>query len=223
MPSLPFATVDYDRLRRTGMPEAIYGSGKTAQQVIAIAAGLVERGQVAVATRVDATKGMAIVSALGGSYDATAQVWWLGVAPARPGRVAVVCAGTSDLPVAEEAAVCLSVMGVSVRRVVDVGIAGLHRLVSRLDELAECDVVIVVAGMDGALPAVVAGLVTAPVIAVPTSVGYGASFGGVAALLTMLNACAPGVGVVNIDNGFGAAALAGRMLPRTLPAETATG
>lgn len=223
MPSLPFATVDYDRLRRTGMPEAIYGSGKTAQQVIAIAAGLVERGQVAVATRLDAEKGLALVGALGGSYDATAQVWWLGVAPARPGRVAVVCAGTSDLPVAEEASVCLSVMGISVRRVVDVGIAGLHRLVARLDDLAECDVVIVVAGMDGALPAVVAGLVTAPVIAVPTSVGYGASFGGVAALLTMLNACAPGVGVVNIDNGFGAAALAGRMLPRAQRVETADG
>ena len=210
---LSFATIDYGRQARTGFPEVIYGAGKSAEQIIAIARGLLESGQTALATRVSTDKGAEIVLALGGVYDATAGIWWRGDIVARTGRIAVVCAGTSDLPVAEEAAVRLSVLGVEVLRVVDVGIAGLHRLLNRAEELQRCDELIVVAGMDGALPGVVAGLVRAPVIAVPTSVGYGASFGGVAALLTMLNACAPGIGVVNIDNGYGAAALAARMLP----------
>lgn len=216
MPELPFATVDHDRERRTGFPEVIYGAGKSAEQILGIARSLVERGQIALATRVDGPKGAALVTGLGGSYDTTAQVWWLGTTPSIPEKVAVVCAGTSDLPVAEEAAVCLGVMGVDVQRIVDVGIAGLHRLHARVDDLNACEAIIVVAGMDGALPGVVAGLVSVPVIAVPTSVGYGASFGGVAALLTMLNACAPGIGVVNIDNGFGAAALAARMVKRRM-------
>jgi NCAIR mutase (PurE)-related protein len=210
---LSFATIDYGRQARTGFPEVIYGAGKSAEQIIAIARGLLESGQTALATRVSTEKGAEIVLGLGGVYDATAGIWWRGDIASRTGRIAVVCAGTSDLPVAEEAAVSLRVFGFEVLRVVDVGIAGLHRLLNRAEELQRCDVIIVVAGMDGALPGVVAGLVRAPVIAVPTSVGYGASFGGVAALLTMLNACAPGIGVVNIDNGFGAAALAARMLP----------
>ncbi len=210
---LSFATIDYGRQARTGFPEVIYGAGKSAEQIIAIARGLLASGQTALATRVSAPKGADIRNELGGTYDATAQIWWRGDIVARTGRVAVVCAGTSDLPVAEEAAVSLNVLGVEVLRVVDVGIAGLHRLLDRAAELHRCDVIVVVAGMDGALPGVVAGLMSAPVIAVPTSVGYGASFGGVAALLTMLNACAPGIGVVNIDNGYGAAALAARMLP----------
>ena len=212
-PPIPFATIDYGRKARTGFPEVIYGAGKSAEQIIAIAEGLLESGQTALATRVEPIKGATLVQALGGAYDSTARIWWRGAVHARSGRVAVVCAGTSDLPVAEEVAVSLSVLGVTVLRVVDVGIAGLHRLLERTGDLRSCDVVVVVAGMDGALPGVVAGLISAPVIAVPTSVGYGASFGGVAALLTMLNACAPGIGVVNIDNGFGAAALAARMLP----------
>lgn len=214
MPELPFATVDHDRERRTGFPEVIYGAGKSTDQILGIARSLLDRGQIALATRVDGTKGAALVAGLGGSYDTTAQVWWLGTTPSIAEKVAVVCAGTSDLPVAEEAAVCLAVMGVDVQRIIDVGIAGLHRLHARVDDLNTCEAIIVVAGMDGALPGVVAGLVSVPVIAVPTSVGYGASFGGVAALLTMLNACAPGIGVVNIDNGFGAAALAARMVKR---------
>lgn len=209
---LPFATVDVQRPARTGFPEAIYGAGKTAEQIVGIAQALLDRGQVALATRVDAAKAAVIVAALGGRYAPVAQVWWSGEPAARAGRVALVCAGTSDLPVADEAAECLAAFGVEVLRVVDVGVAGVHRLLARVDDLQACDVVIVVAGMDGALPGVVAGVVAAPVVAVPTSVGYGASFGGIAPLLTMLNACSPGIGVVNIDNGFGAASLAARML-----------
>lgn len=218
---LPFATVDVQRPSRTGFPEAIYGAGKTAEQIVAIARALLERGQLTLATRVEAGKAVVLEAALGGRYDPVAQVWWAGTVVPRAGRVAVVCAGTSDLPVADEAAVCLSAFGFDVLRVVDVGIAGVHRLLARVDELRACDVVVVVAGMDGALPGLVAGVVSAPVVAVPTSVGYGASFGGVAALLTMLNACAPGIGVVNIDNGFGAASLAARMLGVSASARTA--
>lgn len=212
-----FATVDHDRLRRTGVAEVIYGAGKSAAQIVAIAESLAARGQMAMATRVDEEKGGAVVAAIGGSYVPMAGVWWKGAVGSLGGRVAVVCAGTSDLPVAEEAAVCLEVMGVVVDRVVDVGVAGVHRVLGRAEELRASDAVIVVAGMDGALPGVVAGLVAAPVIAVPTSVGYGSSFGGLAALLTMLNACAPGIAVVNIDNGFGAASLALRILGVTRP------
>ncbi len=209
---VPFATVDHARLERTGFAEVIYGAGKSGDQILAIALSLLSRGQLAMATRVDQEKAAVLLIGAGGAYDARARVWWCGDVTERAGIVAVVCAGTSDLPVSEEAAVCLGVMGVTVRRVVDVGVAGVHRLMSKIEEIRACDVVIVVAGMDGALPGVVAGLVSAPVIAVPTSVGYGSSFGGLAALLTMLNACAPGIAVVNIDNGFGAASLAVRML-----------
>lgn len=207
-----FATVDHDRLRRTGFAEVVYGAGKSAEQIAAIAESLAARGQLAMATRVDAEKGAALLGLVGGTYAPVARLWWRGDVLPLDGRVAVACAGTSDLPVAEEAAACLEVMGVTVLRIVDVGVAGVHRVLAWAEELRACDVVIVVAGMDGALPGVVAGLVSGPIIAVPTSVGYGASFGGLAALLTMLNACAPGIAVVNIDNGFGAASLAVRML-----------
>ncbi|MFH1468182.1 MAG: nickel pincer cofactor biosynthesis protein LarB [Pseudomonadota bacterium] len=210
-PHLDFAHLDLERPRRTGLPEVVFGQGKTAAQIAALMGRLHQAGQVAIATRVDDEKAAAVLAAL-------PEVQHLGVArvlllpapgegprPAVRGPVAVVCAGTSDLPVAEEAAVVLEAFGHPVERVRDVGVAGIHRLLEHLERLRACSVLVVVAGMEGALPSVVAGLVGRPVIAVPTSVGYGASFGGVAALLGMLNSCAPGLSVVNIDNGFGAA------------------
>lgn len=212
---LPFAHLDLERDLRTGAPEVIYGAGKTASQIATLLRHVHARAQVALATRVDADKAAVVLRELDGLPVVHHPVpGILELAPTRPqeqGLIAVVCAGTSDLPVAEEAAVVAAALGNRVERVVDVGIAGLHRVLSRLDTLRKARVLIVVAGMDGALPAVVAGLVKAPVIGVPTSVGYGAAFGGIAPLLTMLNACAPGVGVVNIDNGFGAAMLAHRI------------
>ncbi len=213
---LPYATVDLDRPRRTGFPEVVYGAGKSADQIVGIFFRLIDAGQAALATRVDAAKAAALVERL---QDATArwpeiQVAWhplaevvlarVGPGPVAAGRVGVVDAGTSDRRVSEEAAVVAAAMGAEVWTLHDVGIAGVHRVLAHVEALRACRVVVVVAGMDGALPGLVAGLVAVPVIAVPTSVGYGASFGGVAALLTMLNACAPGVTVVNIDNGFGA-------------------
>lgn len=210
-----FARPDFDRARRQGAGEVIYGEGKTAEQISAIAAALMEGGQVRVlATRVDAAKA-ALVGELWAKrglpcpfvYHEMARLAVFGDMPVPDGDgvVAVACAGTSDLPVAEEAALTAQFLGNEVRRFYDVGVAGIHRLLEVADELRQSRVVVAVAGMEGALASVVGGMVAAPVIAVPTSVGYGASFGGVTALLAMLNSCASGVSVVNIDNGFGAA------------------
>lgn len=207
---LSYATVDVHRALRTGVPEVVYGAGKTASQIVGILRELHARGQDGIVTRVSEEKAVAVMSDLADvafTWSPVAQVLVsrVGPAPEPVGSIAVVSAGTSDVPVSEEAAVVAEALGNAVYRVNDVGVAGLHRILGHVEALRRMRVVIVVAGMDGALPGVVAGLVRVPVIAVPTSVGYGASFGGLAALLTMLNACAPGVSVVNIDNGFGAA------------------
>ncbi|MDA8066779.1 MAG: nickel pincer cofactor biosynthesis protein LarB [Thermaerobacter sp.] len=208
---LGFAKVDHHRVLRQGFPEVIYCPGKTPDQVAAIATRLRATGATVLVTRITPEAAALLESAFPElAYHPEARLAFLG-APALPqhqGCIAVVCAGTADLPVAEEAALCAEVMGNPVRRIYDVGVAGLHRLLDHREVLARSRVVIVVAGMEGALPTVVAGLIDRPVVAVPTSVGYGVSLGGIAALLTMLNSCAGRVGVVNIDNGFGAAALA---------------
>jgi NCAIR mutase (PurE)-related protein len=204
--------IDVHRAVRQGLPEVIYGAGKTPRQIADAARVLVAHGQPALVTRLAGEAAAAVLAELpGGEYTADARLLWYG--PAEPplrgrGKLLVVCAGTADLPVAREACEVARRFGNKVELLADVGVAGLHRLLDSLELLRSATVVIVVAGMEGALPSVVAGLVAAPVIAVPTSVGYGAAFGGVAALLAMLNSCAPNVGVVNIDNGFGAAALA---------------
>jgi NCAIR mutase (PurE)-related protein len=204
---LGFAQVDMHRALRKGFPEVIFGSGKTPAQVVKIAERLHAHEQRVLVTRVNGQHARALRKRFKEAvYHELARCVTLQRKPARQrtGTIAVVCAGTSDLPVAEEAAVTAEIMGNRVERVADVGVAGVHRLLGRLETLQRANVVIVVAGMEGALPSVVAGLVAAPVIAVPTSVGYGASFGGLAALLGMLNSCSSGVTVVNIDNGFGA-------------------
>jgi len=204
---LGYAQVDTHRALRKGFPEVIYGAGKTPAQVAGIAAHLVKQGQRVLATRLgpDHAKLLKKKFALARHHEAARCVTIEKTpAPKRPGTIAVICAGTSDLPVAEEAAVTAEIMGNTVTRVTDVGVAGLHRLLSRMEVLQTATVLVVVAGMEGALPSVVAGLVDRPIIAVPTSVGYGANFGGLAALLAMLNSCGSGVTVVNIDNGFGA-------------------
>lgn len=208
---LGFAKVDHHRALRRGFPETVFGSGKTPEQVVAIVERIAARGQRVLVTRTTAEvhRGVSAVRPEARFHEvARCLTVETQPAPALDGRIAVVAAGTSDLPVAEEAAVTAAFHGATVERVFDVGVAGLHRLLDRAGTIREADVVLVVAGMEGALPSVVAGLVDAPVVAVPTSVGYGASFGGLAALLAMLNSCASGVGVVNIDNGFGAAHLA---------------
>ncbi len=214
-PSYPYAQLDLERPARTGTPEVIYGAGKTATQIAGLLKGIASRGQVALATRVTPDKAEEVQKLLPDLplrwHEVPGILEVIGPVPSAVGDVLVVSAGTSDLPVAEEAMVVLRALGNRVEPVVDVGIAGIHRILGRVERLRTARVIVVVAGMDGALPAVVAGLVRAPVIAVPTSVGYGAAFGGLAPLLTMLNACAPGVGVVNIDNGFGAAMLAHRI------------
>jgi NCAIR mutase (PurE)-related protein len=212
---LGFASVDHARADRQGFPEVIFGAGKTPEQIARIALALHGRGSVVLATRCSPEAARATQQVLAGAqYDEMARTIFVANqnSPRLPGEVAVVCAGTSDLPVAREAVVSLRAMGAQVREVNDVGVAGVHRLLARMGELSACDVLIVVAGMEGALPSVVGGLVSVPVIAVPTSVGYGAAFGGLAALLGMLNTCASGVAVVNIDNGFGAAAFAASIL-----------
>jgi NCAIR mutase (PurE)-related protein len=213
-----FAKIDHHRRLRTGLPEVIYAAGKTAAQVGEIFFRMAAMGGDVLATRADEAA-FAAVKALvpEAQYHPVARVVALRqTAPGESGggSLAVLCAGTSDLPVAEEAAVTAEVMGAEVRRIYDVGVAGLHRLLAHREELREAEVVIVCAGMEGALPSVVGGMVGAPVIAVPTSVGYGASFGGIAALLGMLNSCSPNVTVVNIDNGFGAAYVASTILRR---------
>lgn len=209
---LGFAKVDHHRSLRTGLPEVIFGAGKTADQIIEIARSLTDGAHNVLITRLEPDKAEQVHAALPGlSYSAHARVATLvRQPPAISGRgpVTILSAGTSDLPVAEEAAVTAEMMGNVVQRVHDVGISGIHRLFAHRETLWQAAVLIVVAGMEGALPSVVAGLVDRPVIAVPTSVGYGASFGGLAALLAMLNSCAAGVTVVNIDNGFGAAVAA---------------
>lgn len=204
---LGFAQVDTHRALRQGFPEVVFGAGKTAEQVVAIAARLFAQHDRVLVTRATPEHARALRRKFRRAlHHPVARCLTLQRAPLarRPGYVAVLCAGTSDLPVAEEAAVTAEFMGNRVERVFDVGVAGLHRLLGRLELLQAAQVLVVVAGMEGALPSVVAGLVARPVIAVPTSVGYGASFGGVAALLGMLNSCGSGVTVVNIDNGFGA-------------------
>lgn len=206
-----FAKVDHHRALRNGFPEVIFGQGKTREQVVAIACRLAAAGATVLVTRTEEKTYEAVAEKLPrAEFNALARtiVVPAGEIPATGGRVAILSAGTADLPVAEEAAVTAAVMGNQVDRIYDVGVAGIHRLLDQMERVDQADVVIVVAGMEGALASVVAGMVAQPVIAVPTSVGYGASFNGLAALLAMLNSCASGVGVVNIDNGFGAAALA---------------
>ncbi len=209
------AKIDLHRELRTGVPEAIYAAGKTDQQVVEIFDRMVAEGGNVLATRVQPSAAAAVVARHPTAvYNTIARTVTLTQRRAAVviANIAVLCAGTSDLPVAEEASVTALSLGHAVTRLYDVGVAGLHRLLAHHAILGDARVIIVCAGMEGALPSVVAGLVRAPVIAVPTSVGYGASFGGIAALLGMLNACSPNIGVVNIDNGFGAACLAHAIL-----------
>ena len=216
--SLGFATIDHHRALRQGFPEVIYGAGKTPAQIAEIATHISARGTGVLVTRLSSEASDVLRERLPGvELNELARTAYLRGAEPPPrgeGNVVVVTAGTSDLPVAEEAAVTLDALGDCVVRVTDVGVAGIHRVLAKFHELASAAVVIVIAGMDGALPSVVGGLVRGPVIAVPTSVGYGASFQGIAPLLTMLNSCAAGVTVVNIDNGFGAAMAASRITHR---------
>jgi NCAIR mutase (PurE)-related protein len=218
---LGFARVDHHRAVRQGQPEVVFGLGKTTSQVVEIARRIAQRGHALLVTRATPEMGAAVSAELTQCrFDVVSQTI---VRPAdepgaglqagpRPGPVLICCAGTSDLPVAEEAAVCAEALGLAIERLYDVGVAGIHRLLDARNQLEAARVLIVVAGMEGALPSVVGGLTAAPVIAVPTSIGYGASFNGLAALLAMLNSCASGIAVMNIDNGFGAAALAARIL-----------
>jgi NCAIR mutase (PurE)-related protein len=209
--NLDFARIDHHRALRTGMPEVIYGAGKTDAQIAEIFVRMAAQGGNVLATRVSASAGEAVRARVPSAvHHALARTVSLRQQdpPALAGPLAVVCAGTSDLPVAEEAAVTAELMGAPIVRIHDIGVAGLHRLLAERENLAAARVIIACAGMEGALPTAIAGLVRAPVIAVPTSVGYGASLGGLAALLGMLNSCAPNVAVVNIDNGFGAACFA---------------
>jgi NCAIR mutase (PurE)-related protein len=212
---LEFAKIDHHRALRTGMPEVIYGAGKSDAQVVEIFERMAKMGSNVIATRVSPGAAEAVRARIPATtYHAVARMLVLRQQdrPARSGPIAVLCAGTSDLPVAEEAAITAEALGNTVVRHYDVGVAGLHRLLAQRQALIEARAIIACAGMEGALPTVVAGLVRSPVIAVPTSVGYGASFGGIAALLGMLNSCAPNVAVVNIDNGFGAACFANSIL-----------
>jgi len=213
--SMEFATIDHHRALRQGYPEVIFAPGKSVAQCVAIAERIADRGEGFLVTRTDAAQRAALAERFPGceinDLARTAHLAPTQLPPSGRGTILVVTAGTSDLPVAEEAVVTAGALGNCVRRVADVGVAGIHRLLAQRDALLGASVVIAVAGMDGALPSVIGGLVSVPVIAVPTSVGYGASFGGVAALLTMLNSCAAGVTVVNIDNGFGAAVAASRI------------
>jgi len=211
---LGFARVDHHRELRQGFPEVVFGLGKTPEQVAAIADEIVTRGHTLLVTRADVDSFTAVGKKIpGAQFHPIARTITYRQQDVQPGRgtILIAAAGTSDLPVAEEACVTAEVMGNAVDRLFDVGVAGIHRLLAEQVRLAAARVVVVVAGMEGALPSVIGGLVKVPVIAVPTSVGYGASFGGLAALLGMLNSCAAGVSVVNIDNGFGAAAIASRI------------
>ena len=214
---LGFATVDHDRKRRCGFPEVVFCQGKRPDDAAAIAAEILTRADRVLLTRATEAHADAVRARIpNAQWHERARC--LTVAPAdlpQRGRVAVVCAGTADLPVAEEAAVTLRIAGNRVEQFTDIGVAGLHRLLAKAPAIGAANVVVAVAGMEGALPSVLAGLIDRPLIAVPTSVGYGANFGGLSALLTMLNSCAAGVGVVNIDNGFGAGYLASLVNLRT--------
>jgi NCAIR mutase (PurE)-related protein len=218
---LGFAALDNHRSLRTGFPEVVLGEGKTTEQIAAITARLAAGHEAVLVTRASVEAYRAVKEALPDAVyhtDARAITLDRSAREKRPG-VVVCCAGTSDVPVAEEAAVTAEIMGSAADRMYDVGVAGLHRLLDKLQRLRAARAIVVVAGMEGALPSVVAGLVSAPVVAVPTSVGYGASFGGLAPLLAMLNACAAGVSVVNIDNGFGAGYLAAVINRQSAPAK----
>jgi len=214
-PVTAYADLDLGRAARRGYPEAIYCEGKSVEQVAGIAAALRAHPEVTTLfTRASAEHAQAIQLELpDAAYDVTARLlaWPPQLPKPSGGLVVVVAAGTSDQPVAREAQLTAAYLGRSTELIMDVGVAGLHRILARLDLLREARVIVVAAGMDGALPSVVAGLVSAPVVALPTSVGYGAAFGGIAALLTMLNSCSPGVSVVNIDNGYGAGHLAAQI------------
>lgn len=219
---LPFASIDLHRTLRKGFPEVIYGAGKTPAQTVAIARKILAADGQLLVTRITPAHATALRRAFKKAVHhqlARCVTVENPPLPKRPGTIAVVAAGTSDLPVAEEAALTAEVMGNRVQRIHDVGVAGIHRLFARLDDLRAAHVLIVVAGMEGALPSVVGGLVRRPIIAVPTSIGYGAHFGGLAALLTSLNSCASGLTVVNIDNGFGAGYAASQI--NALAADTA--
>lgn len=222
---LGYARVDVDRAVRTGDPEVVYGAGKTPTQVVGILSTLHDRHpeRAVLATRLSPeTIDLVRAELAGAVVDEVARAVTLGPVPVGRGLVAVISAGTSDAPVAAEAALSIAVHGANVLRVDDVGVAGLHRLLEARDEFAAADCLVVVAGMEGALPSVVGGLSGVPLVAVPTSVGYGASFGGLAALLAMLNSCAPGVTVVNIDNGYGAGVFAARVARGAHPVPAAT-
>ncbi len=208
-----FAKIDTDRETRQGFPEVVLGLGKTSEQISAIMKSLRENNSIVMATRISPEVYRSLQYSLPQvQYHPLARIATLGTPPVRSGKVTIVSAGTADIPVAEEAAVTVECCGFGVEKLWDVGVAGIHRLLAHRELIQTAKVVIVVAGMDGALVSVVGGLASCPVIGVPTSVGYGTSFGGVAALLTMLNSCSAGVGVVNIDNGFGAGMLAAKIL-----------
>ena len=209
---IDYATIDYNRKRRTGTPEIIYGSGKTKEQIAGIIKNMLEHDQIDIlATRVDATKAAYLKKLYPNfNYDKEAKTFILKQSETiqNKGMIVVVCAGTSDIPIAREAVLTAEFLGNEVNLISDVGVAGNHRLFNKMDVIKRANVIIVVAGMEGALASVVGGLVDKPVIAVPTSIGYGANFNGLSALLSMLNSCASGVSVVNIDNGFGAGYMA---------------
>lgn len=208
--------MDHHRHLRTGFPEVVYGAGKSAEQVLAIAEKIVKTGNDFLVTRVDPATGVRLKEAFpDGDYFEPAKIFSIEVKPKEKfGYVLVITAGTSDIPIAEEAAITATLFGCNVDRIYDVGVAGVHRLLSYQSMIEAADVVLVAAGMEGALASVVASITAAPVVALPTSVGYGANFEGLAALLGMLNSCATGVGVVNIDNGFGAGCLASAICAR---------
>lgn len=211
-----FARLDHHRALRTGFPEVVWGPGKTPDQIVQILNAMRQQHPVVMATRIEAEVYVQIQDQVPGlKYYDLARICAIApveIPPMAPGQISILSAGTADLAVAEEAAITAELSGFQVQRLWDVGVAGIHRLLSHRHVIDAADVLIVVAGMEGALPSVVGGLADCPVVAVPTSIGYGASFNGLAALLSMLNACAAGIGVVNIDNGFGAAMLAGQIL-----------
>lgn len=212
---LGYAALDMHRALRKGFPEVVYGAGKSTEQIVEIVSRLNQNGNCALVTRISTEVTDALRAVFPGlEFTAMGRCARLRVQPVSKlvGRVGVVCAGTSDLPVAEEATFTLETLAHGVENLNDVGVAGLHRILAKIEIIEKCDVVIVVAGMEGALPSVIAGLISKPIIAVPTSVGYGSNFGGVTALLGMLNSCGSGVTVVNIDNGFGAAYAASQIL-----------
>lgn len=209
---LGFAQLDLQREKRTGVPEVIYGEGKTAEQLLAIFEKLYHNGNIVLATRVSTEKAEYLIKQIPeAKYDSCGRTLLAGksLEPIYPGYVCVVCAGTSDLPVAMESYTTVTALGSRCELISDVGVAGLHRLIDKIDLIRQANVIIVIAGMEGALPSVIGGLVSKPIIAVPTSIGYGTSFNGISALLGMLNSCASGISVVNIDNGYGAGYQAG--------------